>query len=83
MEAAITALVILGALHLYGVLRMSAATDRLSASANALSASVDAAVSAIQNIPAGTDDAAINAVSDQLDGLKSKLDAVVTVPSAS
>lgn len=48
------------------IYRMSAATDRLAASVQANTAATEAAVAKITALP-GSDDAAVNAASDQID----------------
>lgn len=63
-----------------GARAMSAATDRLTASMTALAGSVTNAVNALKVDPTG-DAAAINAVSDQLDSMKSNVDAAVAAAS--
>lgn len=79
--AAITIVGLLLAVAIYaGARLMSAATDRLTASMTALSGSVTTAVNALKVDPTG-DAAAINAVSDQLDSMKSSLDAATAAAS--
>ncbi len=65
-----------------GFKRMSQATDRLTASVQAASASADALIARIATIPAPapSDDTAVNAAADQIDALKTKLDA--TLPAS-
>jgi len=64
-----------------GAFTMSAATDRLTASMTALASSVSSATAALKVDPTG-DASAINAVSDQLDAMKSSLDAAVAAQTS-
>jgi uncharacterized membrane protein len=73
---AISLFAIVVATAVYGVRKMSEASDRLATSYSALAASVHAMV----DTPAPTaadDSAALNAVSDQMDALKGTVDAKV------
>lgn len=58
------------------VSQMSQALDRLTASTHSLAASVDAAVAALAT--RSDDSAQLNAIADQIDAARAKLDAAVT-----
>ncbi len=60
---------------------MSAALDRLTASVSANTDATNAAVTEINSLKAGTDDAAINAAADQIDANNAALTAAAAPPA--
>ena len=75
------AVAILAAAVIYGDLRMSASLDRLTASVSTLTTNVAAVVAEVNSLKAGTDDAALAALADQVDAANTALQNVVPPPA--